>query len=227
MKDKRLIERNILQSRNPESQIIVEADLRLLSPYDIKNLMLELGHKQFENLNFTYHSVGFWEVESNPRSIDDNLERKIFDLYKAEKTDQEIAKITKVSLAAIKKIRKKHGLEDWKSIKLKERLDKIIYYHKQGLNDVEIAKNMGVGKQIVVSGRNKLGLISNVTQGRPKKDFEQEEKARKLYDKGYNDSQIARKLNVPLATVYRWRTKERLPSNFGKKPRKNAAQLAL
>lgn len=63
----------------------------------------------------------------------------------------------------------------------------------------EVKKVLGISKSVKVRKRpTKLNL----------------ERARELYDAGWNDTQIAKELNVRSATVSYWRKKNFLPSNI-------------
>ena len=225
MKDKRLIERTVLNSKNPAQQIIIEADLRLINPYTIKNMLVDLGHEEFKGIEFKKHVTGFWDIAESSIKINPNMESGVLKLYHEQLNDIEISKKLRISTNSVASIRAKYNLESWKVIKAREKETEILNLYNQGLSDKQIAKKADVSHQLVVNTRLKHNLKSNIGKGRPQKEFKQANHAMELYNKGLNDMQIARELKVSLSEVYRWRVKSGLNSNFSNKPRKNAAQL--
>ena len=85
----------------------------------------------------------------------------------------------------------------------------LIALHKKGMNDVEIARELGVKDGAIFSRRKKLGLKAH---GRRLLFTNQQ--LIELHEKGLNDREIAENLGVVRCTVSRRR------SRLGLKPRK-------
>jgi FixJ family two-component response regulator len=71
----------------------------------------------------------------------------------------------------------------------------LIALHKKGMNDVEIARELGVNDSTVFYHRKKIGLESNYI---PMVNYHQ---FIVLYEKGLNDREIAEELDVPKDAV--------------------------
>ena len=85
----------------------------------------------------------------------------------------------------------------------------LIALHKKGLNDVEIARELGVRDSAIFSRRRKLGLK---THGRRLLFTDQQLK--ELHEQGFNDYEIAEKLGVDRSWVSKRRMRLGLKSNF-------------
>lgn len=92
--------------------------------------------------------------------------------------------------------------------------DELRELHSKGLNDGEIAKELGVHRTAVNKRRRKLGLEPNHS---PPKFTDGEFK--ELYDEGMSDGEIAEELGVSKTSVYNRRKKLDLPPNRNRKER--------
>lgn len=90
---------------------------------------------------------------------------------------------------------------------------KLVELHKQGLNDVEIAKVLGCSKEGVRHARVRLGLESNVRRALREKDAAWME----IYRQGLSDAEMAAQLGVSVMSVVKWRLRQGLPPNKSKR----------
>lgn len=83
---------------------------------------------------------------------------------------------------------------------------------QQGKNDVEIGREVGASSFTVGYWRKHRGLASNVAHREPNHDWDREE-ARRLYDQGMIDKEIAKAVDVSPSIIWKWRQKEGLKPN--------------
>lgn len=113
-------------------------------------------------------------------------------------TNNQIADYYKVSLSTLKRFIKKNDLTT-KKVKLNP--DKFLELYKEGKEDIEISKILGVSKTRVQEYRKSLNLKSQTDRLRE----ENQAKFIVLYNEGKTDSEIARILNVSNITIHNWR----------------------
>ena len=89
---------------------------------------------------------------------------------------------------------------------------------KQGKNDKEIAGILRLSSQTVFKWRQRKNLSAN-SRGGPKGGRTWAEQARKLYEAGHSDGEIAKAVGVSTGAVQHWRVSEGLPVH--KKPDRN------
>lgn len=87
-----------------------------------------------------------------------SIEKEFKSLYKEGKDDSKIGKELKVSKSTIRNIRIKLNLPSNFKYTSKISNEDIIKYNKEGLNDVEIAKIVGLNSRQVCLKRNSIGI---------------------------------------------------------------------
>jgi transposase len=156
---------------------------------------------------------------------EENMKR--IELYEKGFDDEEIAKRCDISKRGILSWRRKYNLPSVSERKGKrvkrgrltdEENRKRIKLYEQGLKDKEIAEKCDVSKWAIFSWRKRLGLPSIPERGGKRiwrlLPNEEEKKRIELYEKGFNDREIAEKCDVPRTTISFWRRKCNLPSTI-------------
>ncbi len=84
-----------------------------------------------------------------------------------------------------------------------------------GLSDKAVAEELGTKKAYIARWRERNDIAENIDEHErdPRIVFDRGE-ARRLYDDGLSDREIAEKLGVVQQTINKWRLREGLPSNF-------------
>lgn len=88
--------------------------------------------------------------------------------------------------------------------------------YKQGLTDTQIAEAVGTTSHTIGNWRQRKNLVSNVVRREANYDWDREE-ARRLYDRGMIDKEIAKAVDVSPSIIWKWRQREGLDSNGRKK----------
>ena len=101
--------------------------------------------------------------------------------------------------------------------KLRYDEDKLLTMYDKGMNDAEIARELGCAKDTVFRWRKRMELPPNGNNSHYSIDWE---RIRALYEQGLNDSQIGKAVGVSHQTVCNWRSANKLPSNFRKEENK-------
>lgn len=83
--------------------------------------------------------------------------------------------------------------------------------YKEGKNDGEISREMGVRPQLVCAWRKRNGLQPNTTEGGRRKKLDWD-KVKELYDQGKYDSEIAKVFGVSDNVIFKWRKRNNLPA---------------
>ena len=91
--------------------------------------------------------------------------------------------------------------------------------YRQGLNDGEIAKELGMSDSAVGSWRRRMALPVNKHVYAPRGD-----QMLHLYRQGMTDAQIAEEMGVRAKSVAKWRSKGELPANQGDQAKARAAR---
>lgn len=85
----------------------------------------------------------------------------------------------------------------------------------QGLSDRAVAEQLGVKKGLLKRWRIRHGIEENVcNEPRVRRLCFDPDEARRLYDEGHIDREIAEALGVAPQTINKWRLKAGLPSKF-------------
>lgn len=86
--------------------------------------------------------------------------------------------------------------------------------YAQGLSDFDIANELGLAESTIKEWRTKEKLPSNFTPVRTTPlTAEQQAFRQDLYEKGFNDGDIARAEGVSVTAVQSWRRNRKLPAN--------------
>jgi len=93
-----------------------------------------------------------------------------------------------------------------------EHLKRLEIYNK-GKTDTYIAEVVGCSDHTIVYWRQKHNLEPNIKKGNPLSEKEENERMR-LYNLGFDDKQIAEKMNISKEAVNSWRNLRGLDSNF-------------
>lgn len=89
---------------------------------------------------------------------------------------------------------------------------KAMEFYQQGLSDRAIAREVGVTSFTIGWWRKRNNLPANHTYVPGKRDWSREE-ARRLYDMGRNDREIAEAVGVKTDAISKWRRKAGLPKH--------------
>lgn len=138
--------------------------------------------------------------------------QKMQKMYDAGESDIAIARECGVPDYTVAAWRREQGLEANRRLHLDAQ--KILALHKDGLSDPQIAGEIGCSPQTILRFRREHGLPANNSAsrqynggGHPAWD---RQKARRLYDQGLNDREIAQELGVAHSTIGAWRRTENL-----------------
>jgi len=89
--------------------------------------------------------------------------------------------------------------------------------YNQGLNDVEMAAELNVGRHAVRGWRKRRGLPANVGPGETGSIPEEEHKERlKYYNQGLSDREIGKKVHLSKTGIAYWRETHGLPANISR-----------
>jgi hypothetical protein len=89
--------------------------------------------------------------------------------------------------------------------------DRFIKLYEKGLNDRQIADELGLSQNIISTFRRKIGVPSRFGI------WFDIEKCKELYDEGKTDRQFARELGLNDKHIVNWRERYRLPVNVHQK----------
>ncbi|MFW5891612.1 MAG: helix-turn-helix domain-containing protein [bacterium] len=90
---------------------------------------------------------------------------------------------------------------------------KRLNFYNKGETDTRIAELVGCSSPTIYYWRQKHNLEPNMKAGNPLSEEEENERMR-FYDLGFDDKQIAEKLNVSSEAIHEWRKLRGLDSNF-------------
>ena len=126
-----------------------------------------------------------------------------------EEGEQEFSQITQISM---------HVPKDRPMYKDKYLKDQMRNLYDQGLNDRQIAVEMGCNEKTVASWRRKEGLPA--VGAKKKEQWYDPELLQKMYDMGYSDSRMSRQTGIHPSVIANWRREHNLPilSKGGKEP---------
>lgn len=134
----------------------------------------------------------------HPKIIDDE---KLIELYNQGLNDKEIAKVFGVTRNAVRKRRDQLGSKSMYREKENERIikknEKIKELYNNGLDNMEIAKELNLNVSTVSKDLVELGLKTN----RGYKRISREE-VKRLLEQGLSDQEIAEKLGYRRTTIY-------------------------
>jgi len=88
--------------------------------------------------------------------------------------------------------------------------ERMMELYNQGLYDGAIAKGAGTNEYKVRDWRRYHGLAANVTRSHRNFSNFPDKVAKELYDRGFNDTEIALGLNLSKTSVRRWRVENEL-----------------
>ena len=152
------------------------------------------------------------EYSLNPDQVFEAIEGKKMDmdfhikqLYKQGYLDSEISEKTGIKYNRIRYWREKNRKPS--NVKFKREKEKIESMIEEGYNNTEIAEKLGVTPRAVRYKLNRLGMKNN-------KKPKHVELFEKYYQEGKNDKEIARLTGKHYKTVWAWRDKNGLKSNF-------------
>lgn len=151
----------------------------------------------------------------------ENLDAKLFALYKEGLTDSEIAQQMHTSTSTVWHWRQERELPTHGSVHRQHWQTQAQTLYANGKNDTEIASALSVSKNSVWRWRQEQGLPAQGRRGpkpskvqkpkEPKAEPAWHAEARELYANGLNDKQIAEKVHVSSGAVAYWRHKQGLP----------------
>ena len=93
----------------------------------------------------------------------------------------------------------------WDPVKARE-------LYQQGMSDPAIAREVGTTSYTISWWRKRNNLPANHTHVPGKRDWSREE-ARRLYDQGMIDKEIAQAVGVTTGAIFKWRRREGLAAN--------------
>ena len=161
-----------------------------------------------DRLGVTRSGICSWRKRNGlPSSIEKNSKKRM-QLYKEGYLDVEIAEALDETVSTVSQWRQSRGLERNKLIK-----DEVaIKMYKQGATDREIAEEFGVSPSTIWDWRRKNNLEPN---NEPPEEVPEETKAEieDWYFKGFNDKEIAEKLDISVAVVFLYRCRNDLPTH--------------
>lgn len=145
--------------------------------------------------------------------ISDKEQNKRMRLYNKGLVDREIAEEVNISINGIYQWRKRNDLPANENHKLtkKEHQERMELYDK-GLTDKEIAKKINISIKAVAEWRKRNDLSSNYEDNKKISDSTKNE-IFDYYYLGFNDREIAEKLNISFGFVCYFRKKNNLPSH--------------
>ena len=159
--EKSLIHRNFLQAKDRANQIIIEADLHLCKPNDIKKILAERG-EDVSQFKFSRSHIGYYEPKLRTTGFNGNpvMENKALELYNNGYDDKQIADALGFSIMTISKWRQTKKLKTHKTIKREEetrkRYEKIMELTKQGYKSKHIAKKLGLDNKTIENIKSKM-----------------------------------------------------------------------
>ena len=142
---------------------------------------------------------------------------EVMELYKAGKSDGEIAKFAGVTSEAVRWWRKRKNLPSNIQRTRGSKVDtpEVMALYKAGKTDKEIAKFAGVTTVVVCRWRKRKNLPVNARESLCGRLDTPEVMA--LYEAGKSDSEIAKFVGVKTSMVFYWRTQRGLPTKWNSK----------
>lgn len=142
--------------------------------------------------------------------ITEELRNKLFELTDKGLTDVEIGLILGFGRKAIGKLRKRLGIKSFNAIS-DEEVEQVRNLAKDGYISSEIHRKTGISKsrirKISIDYCIKIDTFIKITPDKEKRFLE-------LYESGKMDSEIAKELNVSVASIFAYRKKHGLKTKF-------------
>lgn len=144
-------------------------------------------------------------------------QNKRLSLYNQGLSDSEIARRLGLTQNAIGYWRREQDLSP-NSLRggrvLGDKEKKRLELYNQGLNDVEIATQLGLTHEAIFAWRKSRDLLPNGRTDSRRLVLVNEDKIRLLYNQGLNDSEIGREIGCERYTITYWRRAHGLSPNF-------------
>ena len=154
------------------------------------------------------------KVEELPPNRKETLNAvKMTELLQAGLTDAEVARELGIRAKSVEAWRNRRGIKrnpTAREREIQDRMQRRAALYEQGLNDAEMARELGIPTVTVRRWRWKLNLPENGGRVRRRLDGT---KAMELYNAGLPDEKIAGELGMSICAVRKWRKRRGLPAN--------------
>ena len=234
------LEREFRNAKSRRNEIKVLAELNDVSEKIIRrviykliygesdvNAVIDLLRQQGKTDKEIMAELGLAKIRTEPAAVKqraakfDLADKQLAELFSDENnlriSNKIIAESLGVSEAYIQRYRRRNGLKapqeylhEWKEREFRR-------LHEAGMNDCEIAQELGITYYVVNEWRNNAGLESNWDIKKREyrsKVQKMEPKIQELYNQGKYDYEIAQIIGCSNRTVMSWRRKKGLPSNW-------------